>query len=75
LSTLTEPSGPPAWKTIPSFPTIAGRDNTIGTRNVPLHAERAGATTEQVKRASHVVMRSHPGKVIGLVLDAEAGTS
>jgi pimeloyl-ACP methyl ester carboxylesterase len=75
LATLSEPSGPPAWKTIRSWSVVAGRDNTIGTRNVRFMAERAGATIVKVKRASHVVMVSHPGKVTSVVLDAVAGTS
>ena len=31
LVALGEPSGPPAWKTIPSYYMIAGEDRTIGT--------------------------------------------
>jgi hypothetical protein len=31
LTALGEPSGAPAWKTIPSCYMVAGKDNTIGT--------------------------------------------
>jgi pimeloyl-ACP methyl ester carboxylesterase len=75
LSSLNEPSGPPAWKTIPSWAVVAGRDFTIGTRNVRFMAERAGAKIVTVKPASHVVMMSHPGVVTKVVLRAVAKTS
>jgi pimeloyl-ACP methyl ester carboxylesterase len=52
LSSLSEPSGPPAWKTIRSWAVVAGRDNTIGTRNVRFMAKRARAKILNVKRAS-----------------------
>jgi pimeloyl-ACP methyl ester carboxylesterase len=75
LSSLSEPSGPPAWKTMPSWAVVAGRDNTIGTRNVRFMAKRARAKILTVKRASHVVMISHPRTVTSVVLRAAAGTS
>jgi pimeloyl-ACP methyl ester carboxylesterase len=73
LVTLVEPSGPPAWETIPSWALIAGRDNTIGTANLRLMAKRAGATTVEVKGASHVVMMSRPGATTKLILRAVKG--
>ena len=30
LSTLSDPAGPPAWKTIPSWYLVAGADKVIG---------------------------------------------
>jgi hypothetical protein len=33
LSTLTDPAGPPAWATIPSWYLVAGADNAVGTAN------------------------------------------
>jgi pimeloyl-ACP methyl ester carboxylesterase len=73
LATLNEPSGPPAWATIPSWYLVAGADKTIGTANLRFTAQRIDATTVEVKGASHVVMMSHPRKTAKLIL-AAAGT-
>lgn len=70
LGTLTEPSGPPAWATIPSWYLVAGADKTIGTANLRFMAQRIHATTVEVKGASHVVMMSHPRKTTKLILAA-----
>jgi pimeloyl-ACP methyl ester carboxylesterase len=70
LSSLTDPSGPPAWKTIPSWYIVAGKDNAIGTRVERIMAKRMGAHTTEVKDASHVVMMSHPAKTTQVILDA-----
>jgi pimeloyl-ACP methyl ester carboxylesterase len=69
LVTLGEPSGPPAWKTIPSWYMVASQDNAIGAANERLMAKHIGATTVEVK-ASHVPMITHPHEVTDLVLDA-----
>ena len=73
LATLNEPSGPPAWATIPSWYLVAGADKTIGTANLRFMAQRMHATTVEVKSASHVVMMSRPRKTTKLIL-AAAGT-
>ena len=39
---LTEPSGPPAWKTIPSWYLVATRDNAIPTRHPAPHGRTGG---------------------------------
>jgi pimeloyl-ACP methyl ester carboxylesterase len=70
LATLSEPSGPPAWATIPSWYLVAGADNTIGTAKLRFMADRIHATTVEVKRASHVVMMSHSGKTTKPILTA-----
>lgn len=70
LQTLGEPSGPPAWKAIPSWYLVAGRDNAIGTELERFMAKRIGATTVEAKRASHVVMISRPGLTTRLILSA-----
>ncbi|WP_436535865.1 alpha/beta fold hydrolase [Actinoplanes sp. HUAS TT8] len=68
---LTEGSGTPAWKSVPSWFLLAGAD-----RNIPLGlqrsmAERAGATSiVEVADASHAVLVSHPGEVADLILTA-----
>ncbi|WP_432493695.1 alpha/beta fold hydrolase [Kineococcus gypseus] len=69
LSSLLEPSGPPAWRTIPSWYVVATRDGLIPPPAQFAMAERMGATTTRV-RSSHVVMMSHPDEVIAVVRDA-----
>jgi hypothetical protein len=70
LAALSEPSGPPAWADIPSWYFVAGRDNTIGTANERLMAEKIGATTIELARSSHVAMMSHPARTTKLILRA-----
>ena len=72
LSTLEEPSGPPAWKTIPSWYLVPGADHAIGTAVEKIMAKRIHATTLVVKSASHLVMLSHPAVTTQLVLEAAA---
>jgi pimeloyl-ACP methyl ester carboxylesterase len=73
LSTLTDPSGPPAWRTIPSWYMVAGADKAVGAANERFMARRIDATTVEAKGASHVVMISRPTKVVKLIVDAAAG--
>jgi pimeloyl-ACP methyl ester carboxylesterase len=73
LSTLTDPSGAPAWTTIPSWYLIAGADKAVGAANERFMARRIHATTVKAKGASHVVMVSRPKKVVNLIVDAAAG--
>jgi pimeloyl-ACP methyl ester carboxylesterase len=70
LSVLTEPSGVPAWRTIPSWYQVAGADRAIGARLERLMARRIDATTSTVAGASHVVMMSHPGATTRVILAA-----
>jgi pimeloyl-ACP methyl ester carboxylesterase len=74
LSLLGEPSGPPAWKSIPSWYLVAGRDNAIGTQVERIMAQRIHAHTAEVDGASHVVMISHPEETTRLILDAAHST-
>src|SRR3954451_23469801 len=73
LSTLTDPAGPPAWTTIPSWYLVTGADKAVGTANERFMARRMHATTVEVKGASLIVMLSQPDKVTRLILDAAAG--
>jgi pimeloyl-ACP methyl ester carboxylesterase len=73
LSTLTDPSGPPAWTTIPSWYLVAGADKAVGAANERFMARRINATTVEAKGASHVVIISRPAKVVRLIVDAAAG--
>jgi pimeloyl-ACP methyl ester carboxylesterase len=75
LAAFTEPSGPPAWTSIPSWYMVAGRDNAIGTAVEQIMAKRMGAHTVEVRTASHAVMVSHPGAVTRLILRAVRATT
>ena len=66
---LGEPSGEPAWKTIPSWYLVASNDQAIPPATERFMAKRAGATTVEIA-SSHVAMISHPGVVTDLILDA-----
>lgn len=59
IATLSETSGTPAWKTVPSYYLVAREDNLIPAAAQRFMAERAGAHTVEV-RASHVAMISEP---------------
>jgi pimeloyl-ACP methyl ester carboxylesterase len=74
VSAITQPSGPPAWKTIPSWALIALNDKAIDPNGERFMAERAHAHIETV-RSSHAVMVSHPIEVLRIILDAAAATS
>jgi pimeloyl-ACP methyl ester carboxylesterase len=74
LQLLGEPSGVPAWKTIPCWYLIAGRDNAIGTNLERVMAKRIPHVTAiEVNGASHVAMISHPDTTTQLILRAAGG--
>jgi pimeloyl-ACP methyl ester carboxylesterase len=73
LVTLGEPSGAPAWASIPSWAVVPTKDNTIGTGNLRTMAKRAKAKITEVKGASHVVMVSQPGVTADVILRAATG--
>jgi pimeloyl-ACP methyl ester carboxylesterase len=66
-----EPSGVPAWKTLPSWAVVATNDRAAGTDVVRAHAERAGATITEVD-GSHVIMISQPDAVTDVIQAAMA---
>ena len=66
---LGEPSGTPAWRTIPSWYLLATQDRTIPPATQEFMAARAGSTVMKVP-SSHVAMQSNPRAVTSLVLDA-----
>jgi pimeloyl-ACP methyl ester carboxylesterase len=71
LVALGEPSGPPAWKTIPSYYMIAGADKAIGTDVETAMAKRISPKkTVTVKGASHVVFISQPKTAADFILEA-----
>lgn len=69
FSAAAQPSGPPAWKTLPSWYLVGGEDNVLPPAEQRFMAARAGAHTIEVK-ASHLSMISQPGKVTKLIVDA-----
>jgi pimeloyl-ACP methyl ester carboxylesterase len=71
LVALGEPSGVPAWRTIPSYYMVAGADKTIGTDVELAMAKRIKPKkTVIVKGASHVVMISQPKTTANFILEA-----
>jgi pimeloyl-ACP methyl ester carboxylesterase len=69
LSAALEPSGPPAWETIPSWYLIGRADNVIPPAQQRAMAERADAKTVEVN-AGHLSMLSRPGAVTDLITAA-----
>ncbi|MDP2781356.1 alpha/beta fold hydrolase [Devosia sp.] len=70
-SALTEKSGEPAWKTVPSWFIYGDADRNIPAQALDFMAERAGSRhTVVVEGASHVVMVSQPQAVADLIEEA-----
>jgi pimeloyl-ACP methyl ester carboxylesterase len=69
---FSEASGPPAWKTRPSWSVVGTGDKAAGADVIRSMAERAGATITEVE-GSHVIMISQPEAVADVILTA-AGT-
>jgi pimeloyl-ACP methyl ester carboxylesterase len=73
-SALTAPSGPPAWKTIPSWYVLGTIDQAIPPAIQQFMAERAGADITRVK-AGHLSMISQPDAVTKVILEAAQSIS
>jgi pimeloyl-ACP methyl ester carboxylesterase len=71
LGANTTPSGPPAWKTLPSWTVVGTEDRVIPPATQRHMAERAGATITEVA-GSHVSMVSHPQATVDAILAAVA---
>jgi pimeloyl-ACP methyl ester carboxylesterase len=71
---FTDASGPPAWKTIPSWALVATQDNTIGTRNTRFMANRAAPSHTVEVDAAHAVLLSQPQAVVDLIDEAVRGS-
>lgn len=59
VAAFTEPSGDPAWKTIPSWYLVATNDHAIPPKTQQFMATRVSSTISYVA-ASHVPMQSQP---------------
>jgi pimeloyl-ACP methyl ester carboxylesterase len=64
-----EPSGEPAWRTLPSWAVVGTGDKAAGADVVRANAERAGAHITELD-GSHVVMISQPRAVTDVILSA-----
>lgn len=68
---LTEKSGEPAWKSLPSYFVYGDGDKNIPAQALGFMAERAGSRrTVVIKGGSHVVMVSQPKAVADLISEA-----
>ncbi|GAA0984646.1 alpha/beta hydrolase [Acrocarpospora macrocephala] len=64
--TLGEPSGAPAWKTIPSYYLVAKNDQVLPAAAQRFMAQRAGSQIREIA-ASHVAMISQPTATADLI--------
>ena len=72
---LTEPSGEPLWKTVPSWFLIGQEDRIIPAELQRFEAERAGAQrVVEIAGASHAAASSQSGAVAELILEAALRT-
>jgi pimeloyl-ACP methyl ester carboxylesterase len=74
LSTFSEASGAPAWKSIPSWALIGTIDRAIPPAELRFMAQRAHAHIVEV-RASHLSMISQPDAVTALIIAAATATA
>jgi pimeloyl-ACP methyl ester carboxylesterase len=72
-STLSEPSGTPAWKTIPSWAVIGTADKVIPPALLESMAKRAKAHITKVN-AGHLSLISDPGVVTQVIIKAACAT-
>ena len=68
---LTQVSGAPAWRALPSYSIFGTADKNIPPEAMRFMSARAKAVkVVEVKGASHVVLVSHPEKVAALISEA-----
>jgi pimeloyl-ACP methyl ester carboxylesterase len=68
-SAFGEPTGTPAWKTLPSWAIVPTGDKAAGSDVLRSMAERAKATITETE-GSHVIMVSQPQIVTDIILQA-----
>ena len=71
---FTDPSGVPAWKTIPSWALLGTQDNVIPPSLQGFMYERAAADVSTVK-AGHLSMITRPDAVVRVILSAVDATT
>ncbi|NEW28753.1 alpha/beta fold hydrolase [Nocardia cyriacigeorgica] len=69
LTANLEPSGPPAWASVPSWYLVAGQDRVIPPASQRAMAARMGARTSEVT-ASHACLVSQPAAVADVIAEA-----
>jgi pimeloyl-ACP methyl ester carboxylesterase len=69
VSMFNEPSGTPAWKTVPSWAVIGTADLVIPPAELTFMAQRAGAHITDVT-AGHLSLISDPGVVARVIIKA-----
>ena len=68
------PSGPPAWKTIPSWSLIGTEDHVIPLALQQMMSNRADAQITTIK-AGHLSLITHPAPVTKVILSAVDATT
>jgi len=68
---VTEPSGPPAWATIPSWAVIGTGDKVIPPAELLAMAEHAGAQVTDIN-GGHLALISDPSAVAAVIMRAAA---
>src|SRR6476660_750227 len=71
-SLLTEKSGPPAWKQLPTWFEVSEGDHIIPPDAERMFAKRMNATTISLN-SSHASLVTHPAEVAELILNATKG--
>ena len=69
LSAFSEPSGPPAWKTIPSWAVFGTADYAIPPAELLFMARRAHAHIAEID-TGHLSLITDPGTVARVIIDA-----
>jgi len=70
-----EQSGPPAWKSIPSWFIYGTGDKNLPVATTQFMAKRAGAKkVVEIKGASHLLLVSHPKETAKLIVEAAQQT-
>jgi pimeloyl-ACP methyl ester carboxylesterase len=73
-SLLTEKSGPPAWKQLPTWFEVSEGDHIIPPDAERMFAKRMNATTISLN-SSHASLVSHPNEIAQLILNATKGVT
>jgi pimeloyl-ACP methyl ester carboxylesterase len=74
LAEYSEPSGPAAWKTIPSWSLIGTADNVIPRALLEKMSNRAGAHITRVD-AGHLTLITRPAEVTEVIISAVDATT
>jgi pimeloyl-ACP methyl ester carboxylesterase len=73
-SLLTEKSGPPAWKQLPTWYQVSEGDHIIPPDAERMFAKRMNATTISLN-SSHASLVTHPAEIAQLILNATRGVT